>query len=410
MKGFTTRAIHGTGSNRDPHGSLRVPVYDSAAFEHESAESLEATFTGRKAAHVYSRITNPTVDDFEQKMRLLSGGVAALAVSSGMAAISNTLLALGGTGKNVVTSKYLFGNTLSLFEKTFSSWGLEVRYVSMTQLIEIEKAIDNDTCAVFLESITNPQLEIADCTAISKITRKHMVPLVLDNTATTPYLFNSKQAGVDIEILSSTKYISGGATTIGGAIIDNGNFDWLQSEKLNARARKYGQMAFISALRQEVYRNVGACLSPHNAFMQSLGLETMGLRIDKSCQNGLHLADFLEQDSRVQGVHYPGLASSAFHETATRQFGKKYGGLLTFDMDSAEQCFSLMDALQVIRRATNINDNKTLILHPASTIFAEYSEEERADMGIRPTMLRLSVGIEDHDDIIEDLQRGLDSL
>ena len=410
MKGFTTRAIHGTGSNKDPHGSLRVPIYDSVAFEHESAESLEATFNGRKPAHVYSRITNPTVDEFEQKIRLLSGGVAVLAVSSGMAAISNTLLALGGTGRNIVTSKYLFGNTLSLFEKTFSSWGLEVRYVSMTHPAEIEEAIDGDTCAVFLESITNPQLEIADCTAISEITRRYHVPLILDNTAITPYLFNSKQAGVDIEILSSTKYISGGATTVGGVIIDNGNFDWVQSEKLNARARKFGQMAFISALRQEVYRNVGACLSPHNAFMQSLGLETIGLRIDKSCENALHLAGYLNQHPRVQGVHYPGLSSSAFHGTAKRQFGGKYGGLLTFDMDSAEQCFSLMNVLQVIRRATNINDNKTLILHPASTIFAEYSEEEKTDMGIRSTMLRLSVGIEDHHDIIEDLQRGLDSL
>lgn len=410
MEGFTTKAIHGLRSKKDPHGSLRVPVYDSVAFEHESAESLQATFTGRKPAHVYSRITNPTIEEFEQKMSLLSGGVAALAVSSGMAAISNTLFALGGTGKNVVTTKHLFGNTLSLFEKTFSAWGLQVRYVSMTNLTEIEKAIDSDTIAVFLESITNPQLEIADCAGISEITQKHNVPLVLDNTVTTPYLFNSKQVGVDIEILSSTKYISGGATSVGGVIIDNGNFDWRQSEKLKDRASKYGQMAFISALRQEVYRNVGACLSPHNAFMQSLGLETMGLRIDKSCQNALHLANFLQQHPKVQAVHYPGLPDSAFHEIATRQFGEKCGGLLTFDLHSIEQCFSLMNALQVIRRATNINDNKTLILHPASTIFAEYSEEEKAVMAIRPTMLRLSVGIEDHDDILEDLQRGLDSL
>lgn len=410
MKGFTTKAIHGLRSKKDPHGALRVPVYDSVAFEHESAESLQSTFSGRKPAHVYSRITNPTIEEFEQKLRLLSGGVAALAVASGMAAISNTLFALGGTGKNVVTSKYLFGNTLSLFEKTFSAWGLQVRYVSMTNLSEVEKAIDSNTCAVFLESITNPQLEIADCTAISKVTQKQNVPLVLDNTVTTPYLFNSKQAGVDIEILSSTKYISGGATSVGGVIIDNGNFDWNQSEKLKDRAAKYGKMAFMSALRQEVYRNVGACLSPHNAFMQSLGLETMGLRIDKSCQNALHLANFLRQHPKVHAVHYPGLSDSAFHTIASCQFNEKYGGLLTFDMHSIEHCFSLMNALQVIRRATNINDNKTLILHPASTIFAEYSEAEKAAMGIRPTMLRLSVGIEDHDDILEDLQRGLDSL
>ena len=410
MKGFTTKAIHGPRSKKDPYGALRVPVYDSVAFEHESAESLHATFAGRKPAHVYSRISNPTVDDFEQKIRLLSGGLAALAVSSGMAAISNTLLALGGTGKNVVTTKHLFGNSLSLFEKTFSSWGLQVRYVSMTNLAAIDEAIDRDTCALFLESITNPQLEIADFTAISGITKKHGVPMVLDNTVTTPYLFNSRQAGIDIEILSSTKYISGGASTVGGVIIDNGNFDWRQSAKLKDRAQKFGQLAFISGLRQEVYRDVGACLSPHNAFMQSLGLETLGLRIDKSCRNALQVATFLQHSLKVPAVHYPGLADSPFHAIATRQFGGKYGGILTFDMDSAAECFTLMNALQVIRRATNINDNKTLILHPASTIFAEYSDEEKMVMGIRPTMLRLSVGIEDHEDIVEDLQRGLDSL
>lgn len=410
MKGFTTKAIHGLGKRNDPHGSLRVPVYDSVAFEHESAESLSASFIGRKAGHIYTRITNPTIAEFEQKICLLSGGFAALAVSSGMAAISNTLLALGGAGKNVVTTKYVFGNTLSLFEKTFSSWGLEVRYVSMTNLAEIEAAIDTDTCAVFLESITNPQLEIADLSAISKITRKYAAPLVLDNTVTTPYLFNCKQAGVDIEILSSTKYISGGATSVGGIIIDTGNFDWRQSDKLKDRAKKFGEMAFIGSLRQEIYRNIGACLSPHNAFLQTLGLETMGLRIDKSCQNALHLANFLEQHSKVKAVHYPGLASSPFHEIACQQFNKKFGGILTFDLDSSDQCFSLMNSLRLIRRATNINDNKSLILHPASTIFAEYSETEQRDMAIRPTMLRLSVGIEDQEDILEDLQRGLDSL
>ena len=169
-------------------------------------------------------------------------------------------------------------------------------------------------------------------------------------------------------------------------------------------------MALISSLRQEVYRNVGACLSPHNAFLQSLGLETMGLRIDKSCQNALLIADFLQHHPKVVAVHYPGLKNSAFYSTATSQFNDKYGGLLTFDLDSIEHCFSLVNRLQVIRRATNINDNKTLILHPASTIFAEYSEEERIVMAIRPTMLRLSVGIEDYDDLIDDLERGLDSI
>lgn len=410
MKGFTTKAIHGNRSGKDPHGSLRVPVYDSVAFEHESAESLRSSFMGRKPAHVYSRITNPTVEDFERKIRALSGGIAALAVSSGMAAISNTILALGGTGKNVVTTRHLFGNTLSLFEKTFASWGLQPRYVAMTHPDEMEGAIDGNTCAVFLETITNPQLEVADIAKIRRITQKHAVPLVVDNTLTTPYLFNSKDAGVDIELLSSTKYISGGATSVGGVIIDNGTFDWRQSEKLAEKAAKYGSMAFIGSLRQEIYRNIGACLSPHNAYLQSLGLETMGLRIDKSCENTAAIAAFLQLHPKVRAVNYPGLADSPFHETATVQFSNRYGGLLTFDLNSDEDCFSLMNKLELIRRATNINDNKTLILHPASTIVAEYSEEEKISMGIRPTMLRLSVGIEDLEDLLEDLQRGFELL
>jgi len=409
MKGFTTRAIHG-GGGPEAHGSLRVPIYDSVAFEQESADSMRSAFMGRKAAHVYTRITNPTVQDFERKMQLLSGGMATIATSSGMAAISNTLIALGGAGKNIVTSRYLFGNTLSLFEKTFAAWGLQVKYVAMSNAREVEAAIDAETCAVFMESITNPQLEVADCREIGAITQKHGVPLVVDNTLMTPYIFNTRQAGIDIEIISTTKYISGGATSVGGLVIDNGLFDWSQAAKFKERAGKFGKMAFIAALRQEVYRNTGACLAPHNAYLQSLGLETMALRIDRSCQNARHLAKYLAQQPEVKGVNYPGLPESLYYETATRQFGDKYGGVITFDLASIDQCFAFMDALKLVRRATNINDNKTLILHPDSTIFAEYSAEEKRHMGIRPTMLRLSAGIEDHEDIFADLQRGIEAL
>jgi O-acetylhomoserine (thiol)-lyase len=411
VKGFTTKAIHGSVNGAgDQYGSLRVPVYDSVAFEHESSASLAASFAGRKPGHIYSRITNPTVQDFERKIQLLAGGMAVLAVSSGMAAIFNTIMTLGGAGQNIVTSKYLFGNTLSLFEKTFAAWGLQIRYVAMTNLQEIEENIDADTCAVFLESITNPQLEVADCAAIGKICKTCAVPLVLDNTLMTPYLFNSKAAGVDIEIISTTKYISGGATTVGGVIIDNGIFDWSMAAKFKERAAKFGKMSFMAVLRQEVYRNTGACLSPHNAYMQSLGLETMALRIDKSCQNAMGLAEYLTGQAKVESVNYPGLDNSPFHDSAKLQFDKKYGGVLTFDLANKEQCFSFMDALKVVRRATNINDNKTLILHPASTIFAEFSEDEKRAMSVSSTMLRLSAGIEDYDDLLEDLQRGVAAL
>lgn len=410
MKGFATMAIHGDLSREKGHGALRMPVYDTAAFEHETSRSLQLAFEGKKPAHSYSRISNPTVQEFEQKIRALTGGMAALGVASGMAAISNTVFALAEAGANIVTSRSLFGNTMSLFEKTFAPWGLQVRFVSMADPAEVERAIDADTRAVFLESITNPQLEVADCAKISEITRRRGVPLLMDNTLLTPYLFNTKEAGVDIELLSSTKYISGGATCLGGVIIDNGTYDWRQSPKFAEKARQLGPMAFIATLRQEVFRNVGACLSPHNAYLQSLGLESMCLRIDKSCANSEIVARYLQGVDTVCALHYPGLADSPWHAVARRQFRGGYGGILTFDLKDQASCFAFMDNLRMIRRATNVNDNKTLIIHPFSTIFAEYPEERKQAMGVRPTMIRLSVGIEDHDDIIEDLERGFEAL
>jgi len=407
MKGFATRAIHGAAGKREAFGALRMPVYDSVAFEHETAASIAQTFAGRKPAHVYSRISNPTVQDFEQRLKLLSGGIAVLALSSGMAAISNTIMALAGAGANIVTTRNLFGNTFSLFERTFKPWGLGVRYVSMENPAEIDRAIDSATCAVYLESVTNPQLEVADCALIGEVTRQRHVPLVVDNTLMTPYLFDTKQAGIDIELLSTTKYISGGATSVGGAIIDNGTFNWEWSAKLASGAEKAGALAFMASLRQEVYRNTGACLAPHHAYLQTLGLETMSLRIDRSCDNALRLARFLAGHPKVRAVNYPGLEGAASHPVARRQFGAKFGGLLTIDLVDREACYELMDNLRIIRLATNLNDNKSLILHPWTTIYAEYSPEERLAMGVRPTMLRLSAGIEDHDDLIEDLQRGL---
>lgn len=411
MTGFSTNAIHGVRNpHKDQHGALRQPVYDSVAFEHESAEDIYQVFAGRKPKHAYSRITNPTVEEFENRIRLLSGSHAVIAVSSGMAAISNVLLALAGNSTNIITSRNLFGNTLSLMEHTLKPWGLEARFVSMTDPEQIYAAIDHRTRAVFLETITNPQLEITDIQTVADITAEHGIPLIVDNTVTTPYLFRSKDFGVSIEVLSSTKYISGGATSVGGLIIDNGNFNWDSSPRLVDWAKKMGPMALTASLRKEVYRNIGSCLAPHHAYLHSLGLETMSLRIEKSCANALAVARFLKEHKKVVAVNYPGLAESANHDIAAKQFNHRFGGILTFDLESRERCFALINSLKLIRRASNVNDNKTLILHPASTIFYEYSKEKLAEMNIRQTMIRLSVGIEDLTDIIHDLEVGLAAL
>lgn len=411
MTGFSTYAIHGSRpQQKDLHGALRTPVYDSVAFEHESAEDLSQIFSGRKPAHAYSRITNPTVEEFENRIKLLSNASAVIAVSSGMAAISNILLALAGSGTNIVASRHLFGNTLSLIERTLKPWGLEARYVSMSDPLAVQAAIDNNTRAVFLETVTNPQLEVADIKTIAGITSQKGVPLIVDNTVTTPYLFRTKDFGVNIEVISSTKYISGGATSVGGLIIDNGNFDWRQAPRLEDWARKMGPMALLGSLRREVYRNIGSCLAPHHAYLQSLGLETMSLRIEKSCANAFAIARFLQKHKKIAAVNYPGLKDSRYHEVAAQQFANRFGGLLTFDLQSRDACFAFINKLKLIRRASNVNDNKTLILHPASTIFCEYPEKQLEEMNIRQTMIRLSVGIEDVNDIIQDLEGGLTTL
>jgi O-acetylhomoserine (thiol)-lyase len=410
MKGFATKAIHGATLKPDPHGALRPPVYDSVAFEFADSREIQLTFEGRRPAHAYTRISNPTVEAFEQRIRLLADAMGVIAVSSGMAAISNVLMALAETGTNIVSTRWVFGNTYSLFEHTFKPWGLETAYVDMADIDAVAAAINEHTRAVFLEIITNPQMQVADIARIAEVAHARGVPLVLDGTTTTPYLFRSKDFGVDVEILSSTKYISGGATSVGGLIIDNGIFDWKQNPKLRVAANKFGPGALLNVLRREVYRNLGSCLAPHNAFLQTLGLETLSLRIDKSCANTLLLAQWLQQQPKIAAVNYPGLATSPYNCIAKRLFPRGSGGILTFDLASQKQCFAFQDALKLVRRATNINDNKTLVLHPASTIFCEYSAEEKSAMGVSDSMLRLAVGIEDVEDIIEDLERGLAAL
>ncbi len=411
MNGFATRAVHGAGGGvaDQAHGALRGPVYDTVSFDFASAEDIAAAFAGRKAAHSYSRITNPTVAELEGRVQSLAGGVGVVALSSGMAAISTAIMALAGAGTNIVAARSLFGNTTSLLTHTLAPWGLETRFVDMDDHAAVAAAMDADTRAVFCESITNPQLEVADIPALAAICRERGVPLVVDNTATTFYLCRAGELGADIEIVSSTKYISGGGTTVGGLIIDHGSFPWSKSPRLAEFAKGFGPFAFIVALRREISRNIGACLAPHNAWLQTLGLETMALRVEKSCHNALALARFLKQLPGVRALNYPGLPGSPYHELAGNQFGGRYGGILTFELAGRRECFACLDRLRLIKRATNINDNKTLAIHPASTIFTEFSQQEREAMGVGEGMIRISTGIEDSEDLQRDLEQAIGS-
>jgi O-acetylhomoserine (thiol)-lyase len=253
-------------------------------------------------------------------------------------------------------------------------------------------------------------MEVANIRKLVDIGNKYNVPVILDGTLTTPYIFNAKDAGVALEVISSTKYISGGATSTGGLILDYGNYDWKKIPGMEKWSKAYGPLALMVKLRREVYRNVGACLSPHNAWLQILGLETLSLRIDRSCENAMAISEWLNKNNKVKRVDYPGLKSNEFHTISAEQFGDKFGGILTFDLRDKETAYRFMDSLKLIRRATNLNDNKSLIIHPASTIFSEYSLEECEEMGVRETLIRLSVGIENYKDLLRDIEQALEEL
>jgi O-acetylhomoserine (thiol)-lyase len=409
MPGFATLAVNGPRDDRDPHHSLRYPLYDSVAFEFGSAKEIENAFLGRATSHSYSRTSNPTVTDFEKRIALLSGAQGVVAVSSGMAAIANVFLALAGQGDNIVTTKYLFGNTYSLFTRTLARWGLEVRFADLSNQAEVSSLIDGNTRAVFAESIANPQMVVFDLEELARTAHVKGVPLVVDSTVSTPYLFRGKDHGADIEVVSSTKYISGGATVVGGVILDNGIFNWKQNPHLAEDAAKFGPLAFYIRLRREVYRNVGACMAPHSAWLQTLGLETLQLRIDRSCGNTLIVAKYLENHPKVKAAYYPGLENSPWHSVAARLFPRGCGGLLAFRLESREASFRFIDALKLVHRATNLSDNKTLAIHPASTIYCDYTPEDREVFAVPDTLIRLSVGIEDAPDIVADLEQALEA-
>lgn len=409
MSGMSTKSVHG-GRQKNDEGALRVPVYDNVAFAFDSAEEIAAAFAGKKPAHSYSRITNPTISEFEKRLNTIAGGQSTLALSSGMAAIANTIMAVCSAGDSIIASPFLFGNTYSLFENTLKRWGLSVKYADFADPSSIGVCADATTRAVFFETISNPQLSVFDIASIADEAHERNLAVIADNTAATPYLLNCKEHGVDIEILSTTKYLSGGGTSVGGAIIDYGTFDWSKIPSFSEDARRFGSFAFIRRLRTEIYRNLGSCISPHSAYLQTLGIESASLRIEKSCANALTIAAHLAEDARVRKVSFPGLPGSPWKTNADRFLEGGYGSILTFELADKASCFAFQNALALISRATNIHDNKTLIIHPASTIFCEFTPEKRTELGVPDTMLRLSVGIEDSDDIIADIDQALQQL
>jgi len=407
MKNFTTRSLNIPFPKKDPHNALAFPIYESVAFDFANSEQIAANFRGEYPAHVYSRTSNPTVEYFETKMRVLTGSYHVLAVTSGMAAISTTMLSICKQGDNIISGRHLFGHTISLFEQSLAAYGVETRFVDTTQTELIEPLIDKNTRAIYLETVTNPQLEIADISRLAEIANKHNILLICDSTVTPPVIFNSKSLGVHVEVMSVTKFVSGGATSFGGVVIDNGLYDWKNNPNCAEFAKRFGKDAFVARLRKNYYRNFGIPMTAHTANYMVAGLDILELRVDRCYRNCLKLGEFLENHSLVERVDYPGLKTSPYYELAVKQFDGVPGSVMTFDLEDQQACFKFMDKLKVIRRATNLNDNKSLIIHPYSTIYCDIPEDERVKMNIRPGMMRLSVGIEGAEDLIEDILQAL---
>ncbi|MDR2036659.1 MAG: aminotransferase class I/II-fold pyridoxal phosphate-dependent enzyme [Bacteroidales bacterium] len=404
---FETKLLHVPYRKTDAYHALAMPVYHTAAYEFDTAEAMEAAFCGYSSDPTYSRITNPTVQHFEDRICSITGALSVTALNSGMAAINHVIMSLAYAGSNIVTSPHLFGNTYSLMKNIWTNFGIEIRFCNLLDPDEVRSCIDERTCAIFVEIITNPQMEVADLKILSSIGQEKNIPLVADTTVVPFCAFNAREFGINIEVVSTTKYISGGATSIGGLVLDHGTFDWSTSRVLKVWNAKSGKKAFTERMQKEMVRNVGSYMTPQVAYMQMLGLETLQLRFKQQAATCLELARHLQSLDGIISVNYPGLENNPFFALSNVQFGKYPGAMLTFDLPSREACFSFINRLRLVRRATNLFDNKTLIIHPASTIYGTFNEEQRKEMGIRQQTLRLSVGLESAEDLFQDLQQAL---
>ena len=387
-----TQAIHTQFQRRDAYNSISMPVYHTAAYEFDNADDMADAFCGRTDAPDYSRVMNPTVTFFENKVKELTGAAEVIALNSGMAAISNTLFSIAAAGKNIVTSRHLFGNTYSFIAGTLSRFGVEPRLCDLTDIGAVEKAVDSNTCCIYMEIITNPQMEVADLQALSRIVHERGIPLIVDTTLIPFTEFDSHSLGVDIEVVSSTKYLSGGATSIGGLVIDYGTCP-----------------GFGKRMRTEMLLNLGAYMTPHVAYMHTIGLETLDARYRIQSANAAMLAGKLRILSAVKRVNYVGLKDNPYYALAQRQFGPTAGAMITIDLESKEACFAFINRLKLIRRATNLFDNKTLAIHPASTIFGPFTDKQRQDMDVLDTTIRFSIGLEYVDDLFDDVRQALNN-
>ena len=403
--------------------SRAVPIYQTTSFVFEDTQEGADLFALQKAGNIYTRITNPTTSAFEERIAALEGGVGALATASGMAALTYTILGLAHAGDHVVAASTIYGGTFNLLKETLPRYGITTTFVDIDNLEEVEAAIKDNTKLILIETLGNPVINIPDIEKIAEIAHKHQIPLVADNTFATPYLINVFSHGIDISVHSATKFIGGHGTTIGGVIVDSGKFDWAASGKFPqfvnedtsyhnlSYTRDVGAAAFIVAARVQLLRDMGAALSPFNSFLLLQGLETLSLRVERHVQNAEKIVDFLVNHPKVEKVNYPKLADSPYHALAEKYLPKGVGSIFTFHVKGGEaEARKVIDSLEIFSNLANVADAKSLVVHPATTTHSQLSDSDLEAAGVTKNQIRLSIGLENVDDLIEDLRLALEKI
>lgn len=422
---FETLQLHVGQEQPDPVTDARaVPIYQTSSYVFRNSEHAAARFNLSDAGNIYGRLTNPTEDVFEQRIAALEGGVAALAVASGAAAITYTFENLAQNGDHIVAAKNIYGGTYNLLAHTLSQYGITTTFVDPFNYDEIEGAIQENTKAVFIETLGNPNSDVVDIEKVAAIAHGHKIPLVIDNTFATPYLVRPIEYGADIVVHSATKFIGGHGTTIGGVIIDSGKFDWEASGRFPSLTepnpsyhgisftKAVGAAAFVTKIRAILLRDTGATLSPFHAFIFLQGLETLSLRVERHVENALKVVEYLNNHPQVEAVHHPAVSDDPEQQALYKKYFPNGGGsIFTFEIKGdAQKAKEFIDNLELFSLLANVADVKSLVIHPASTTHSQLNEEELLDQGIKPNTIRLSIGTENIDDIIEDLEEAFKAV
>ena len=422
---FETLQLHVGQEQADPTTDARaVPIYQTSSYVFRNCDHAAARFGLSDAGNIYGRLTNPTEDVFEKRIAALEGGVAALAVASGAAAVTYTILNLAQNGDNIVSAKNIYGGSFNLFEHTLPQYGIDTNFVDIFNEEQVESAINEKTKALYIETLGNPNSDVVDIESVAKIAHKHKIPLVVDNTFATPYLVRPIEYGADIVVHSATKFIGGHGTSIGGVIVDGGNFDWEASGKFDLLTKPNpsyhgisftqacGAAAFVTKVRAILLRDTGATISPFNAFLFLQGLETLSLRVERHSYNALKVVEYLNNHPQVESVSHPSVSTDPKQQELYKKYFPNGGGsIFTFDIKGdAQKAKDFIDNLELFSLLANVADVKSLVIHPATTTHSQCTEEELLDQGIRPNTIRLSIGCENIDDIIQDLDEAFKAI